>query len=244
MTTFRKSEPKSGFALKGSILVLVVSLVIAFFGMISSEKYSTFVFNGHDMHAIANDAILAVDTLNVSGDTSLSFEERDALRAELVINHVVNALKVKYPDHILPEPQWIFNNAGGAMGSMLVLHCSLSEYVIIFGTALGTEGHTGRFLADDYFTILHGEQWAYSAGSVRKEVYKPGDQHLLRRYTAKQYRMPDSCWALEYARGNILSMIPFGLLDTFTSTMDLVPLTQTIKVSLVGMVRELLKGKI
>ena len=28
--------------------------------------------------------------------------------------------------YVIEKPQWLFNNAGGAMGSMLVLHCSLS----------------------------------------------------------------------------------------------------------------------
>ncbi|TRY88026.1 hypothetical protein DNTS_026620 [Danionella cerebrum] len=43
---------------------------------------------------------------------------------------VVVELRRKYPGHILPDEdlQWVFVNAGGWMGSMCLLHASLTEY--------------------------------------------------------------------------------------------------------------------
>ena len=36
---------------------------------------------------------------------------------------------------------------------------------------------------------------------MEKEVYPAGSVHHLRRGVVKQYKMPDTCWALEYAAG-------------------------------------------
>ena len=156
---------------------------------------------------------------------------------------LVDTLCNRYERHVLREPEWIFNNAGGAMGQMRVLHASLNEYLILFGSPIGTEGHSGRFLADDWFFILDGEQWAYAEGALEREVYRPGDVHHLRRGVAKGYRIPDRCFALEYARGAIPLMLPFGVADTFSSTVDFRTLGRTVQVYARGAMRELLSGR-
>lgn len=55
-------------------------------------------------------------------------------------------LSIRYPGHILPDEdlQWVFVNAGGWMGSMCLLHASLTEYLLLFGTAVDTGGHSGE----------------------------------------------------------------------------------------------------
>ncbi|NUO52552.1 MAG: hypothetical protein HOV80_27205 [Polyangiaceae bacterium] len=173
---------------------------------------SRYIFSPEVLHGVAKEA--------VSGQPT----------TEGKVDFIRSRLSEIYPGHVRPENEWVFNIAGGSMGHMTILHASITEYVIIFGTPIGTEGYSGRFAADDYFMILEGEQWAYDEGGMKKEVYKPGDLHIMPRNVARGYRMPDHCYALEYARGWVPLMLPFGLADSFTSTMDMQNVAKTMKI--------------
>lgn len=116
--------------------------------------------------------------------------------------------------------------------------------MIIYGTAIGTSGHTGRHTADDYFHILSGEEHAYVAGSYEAEIYPPGSVHLLKAGQVKQYKMLEGSFALEYARGWIPPMLGFGFADGVFSTVDLPTMRRTVVVTGRLMAGNLLKGKL
>lgn len=99
------------------ILIALLAVGVAF------TVFQTHVFDRKILQDIAKDAISKHNT------------------TEGVVRAVIQSLQQRYPDHVAPgqyeDLEWLFNNAGGAMGSMTVLHASISEYIIIFGTALG-----------------------------------------------------------------------------------------------------------
>ncbi|KAF9464288.1 ERG2/sigma1 receptor-like protein, partial [Collybia nuda] len=200
-------------------------------GFLDTIKDRWYVFDPTSLHELAKDAI-AFSPNNTAG----------------MIEHIVANLTATYPSTAISintdSSEWVFNNAGGAMGAMYIIHASITEYVIIFGTPLGTEGHTGLHTADDYFNILVGEQWAFRPGALEMERYPPGSLNFTPRGIVKQYKMHEGCFALEYARGWIPLMIPFGFADTITSTLDIPTFYRTARITAREMLKNLLIGKI
>src|SRR4051812_33840756 len=68
-------------------------------------------------------------------------------------------LAEKYPGHIETRTDWLFNMTAGVLGSMTLFHCSLSEYVLLFGSSIGTGGFSGRYLMDVYDFMVQGDMW-------------------------------------------------------------------------------------
>ena len=61
---------------------------------------------------------------------------------------VADELTATYHKNILPAQhrEWVFINCGGWMGAFYLLHASLTEYVLFFGTAIHTSGNSGKFI--------------------------------------------------------------------------------------------------
>ncbi|CAP73741.1 uncharacterized protein PODANS_2_11010 [Podospora anserina S mat+] len=207
---------------------ILFAVLAPIFYVLDQNVDKFYVFNLPQLDAVTKAAINAHP-----GDTKAMVKYIvDELKADVTVSRYVNT-----------DEQWVFNNAGGAMGAMYIIHASFTEYLIIFGTAIGTEGHTGRHTADDYFHILTGTQTAYVPGEYEPEVYPPGTIHHLRRGDVKQYRMPESCFALEYARGWIPPMLFFGFADGLSSTLDFPTLWRTTYLTAEQMLGNLVKGK-
>lgn len=110
---------------------------------------------------------------------------------EIVVSEAAKA----YPPHVdarLPR-RWLFSLTGGAAGVMTLLHASSSEYLIIFGTPIGTEGFSRRYRLDirDFvpaaFPLMLGDV-LFSAldGTTLAETVWPCAKMALRELVVKR----------------------------------------------------------
>jgi C-8 sterol isomerase len=161
-----------------------------------------------------------------------------------MVHLVADELDRLYPGHVETRERWVFSLAGGATGIMTVLHGSLSEYVIIFGTPVGTEGFSGRYRLDIDDFVLAGEMWTYDETDVgARRVYRAGEWATLPRGRAKGFRLKEDTWLLEHGRGPVVTALPTALGDAITC-LDLRTIGKTFWEYGRLVVRELRQGKI
>ncbi|XP_043952323.1 sigma non-opioid intracellular receptor 1 [Gambusia affinis] len=159
---------------------------------------------------------------------------------EQAFSKVVVELRKRYPGHILPDEdlQWVFVNAGGWMGSMCLLHASFTEYLLLFGTAVDTGGHSGRYWAEISDTIISGTFRQWKEGTTKSEVYYPGETIVHEVGEATSVQWSAGTWMVEYGRGFIPSTLGFALADTLFSTQDFVTMYYTVRVYLKALMLE------
>jgi len=175
------------------------------------------------------------DTLHAIGKKAVGLEREEMVRV------LVDELSRAYPGHVHADLDWIFNIAGGITGIMKILHGSLSEYLLLFGTPGGTDGFSGRYHLDIWDVVLSGEMRTYQEDSpLTCSVYGPGDLALLRRGRVKGVTFSRDNWMLEYGRGIIPTSLPFALITSHDA--DIIARTVWMYGKLT--VKELLKGKV
>ena len=147
-------------------------------------------------------------------------QQQAGLPDERLFVALADRLQTRYPGRIQGKLRWIVTNASGGMGMLSLLYASLSEYLIFFGTPIGTEGYSGRYPADVYDFMLEGEMHYFFEGETQRNVRHAGEALHIPRPVTKGYRMAGPAWKLEYARGWIPLMLPFGFGTSLGNSMD------------------------
>lgn len=144
---------------------------------------------------------------------------------EARIAAIAKYLNECYPGHIHYDPRkssWFHVVCGGAMGQLTVLHASISEYIIVYGTPIGTEGHSGRYFMDTFDYIIQGHHYTYEAGELRGQEHLPGAMTILPRGQSVGYRSMPHTYMVEYGRGfpGVIFAAMYPFVSAFFTTLD------------------------
>lgn len=139
-----------------------------------------------------------------------------------------DAMEDRYPGVLDRSQPWVYSIAGGAMIQIKLYYASLYEYIMIWGTPIGSEGHSGRHRAGFWDTVIDGEMWYFAEGEFEKRIYKPGDRVYVGPGQACGMNFTNGVWAVEYERGPLPLSLPFGLADEVMSCLDYRTAAQTV----------------
>lgn len=195
-----------------NVLSVLVAVTIGLFLFMKFKIVKSLQFDVKEIHAITKKAV--GKPLNEAFD------------------FINDELEKKYPGIVVNKKnrRWVLFNGGGAMGQMCVLHSSLTEYIILYGSPLYSQGHSGRYLMDVYDFMIQGETKTYFPGEFKATTFKAGEYSVLPAMSSKGYCCEKDAWMVEYARGVIALGLPYFICSSLFVTVDLVPWATTVYV--------------
>ena len=90
-----------------AVLAVLTALLSSVVWMVEQNLDSFYIFQPDQLHDLAKRGIAAH-----GGDTGA------------IVKYIVDELAEKSPAHVNLDEEWVFNNAGGAMGAMYIIHAS------------------------------------------------------------------------------------------------------------------------
>ena len=149
--------------------------------------------------------------------TVAELEEIAALRPDLPLGErwelLRTELALRHPGKIAETLHWTFNAAGNVVCQIAIVAASPREYVAFFGTPVGATGFSGRYNESDVWDIMvQGEMLTCVPGQFDYTTYVLGQTGYLAKGSAKVFRYGPGTWMIDYARGNIITMFPFGVI--------------------------------
>lgn len=166
------------------ILILAVSI-----SLLLQKKP---LFDDELLHQITNNAVQA----------NMSLEETFA--------NITAELKFHYGPHITTSEEWQFNCAGGFKSAMKILHISITEYIMFWGSSVSATGMSGRHFGEFHDFIISGEFTQWKEGTVETKTYGPMGRVHHGRYKGSVVSLKPGTWMLEHFVGFLPTSLPFG----------------------------------
>jgi len=137
-----------------------------------------------------------------------------------MFENITKELQQAYPGHVTDTEPWIFNCAGGFKSGTKILHISITEYVIFWGTAVQTHGMSGRHFGDFHDFMMTGQFTRWKEGTYETKKFGPGEYIVHERWKGSVVALEEGTWMLEHFVGFLPWSLPFGLSDSLISNLD------------------------
>lgn len=98
----------SCFGTWAKIIAVALAVLAPLIALAERNLESFYIFDHGELHELSQRAIAA------HGEDT-----------QAMVDYIVSELKEKHPSHVNLDQEWVFNNAGGAMGAMYIIHASM-----------------------------------------------------------------------------------------------------------------------